>query len=97
MKTKFTEGKWVSIGTRIFSTDEEGKTKQLIAVVRTYLKDRRQHRYNAKLIAAAPELLESLVTILASFESCIAGGNGELEGDKDDIARAVNAIKKATE
>lgn len=52
---------------------------------------------NAKLAAAAPELLESLVKILQNFKSCIAGGNGELETDKEDIAKAEVAIKKATE
>ena len=52
---------------------------------------------NAKLAAAAPELLGSLVKILDNFKSCIAGGNGELETDKEDIAKAEAAIKKATE
>jgi len=52
---------------------------------------------NAKLIAAAPELLESLITILENFRSCIAGGNGELPEDKGNIEKAYRAIKKATE
>ena len=50
----------------------------------------------ANLIAAAPELLESLKTILLNFKSCIDGGNGELETDKEDIKRAEEAIRKAT-
>ena len=45
---------------------------------------------------AAPELLESLKTILSNFKSCIGGGNGELETDKEDIAKAEEAILKAT-
>ena len=55
------------------------------------------NKTNAKLIAAAPELLEALTTILSNFKSCIDGGNGELETDKADIERAELAIKKATE
>lgn len=51
---------------------------------------------DAKLIAAAPEMLESLITILANFKSCIAGGNGELPEDKYNIEKAEAAIKKAT-
>lgn len=53
-------------------------------------------RANAKIMTAAPELLESLVKILRNFKSCIAGGNGEVETDKEDIAKAEAAIKKAT-
>lgn len=42
------------------------------------------------------ELLESLKTILSNFKSCIAGGNGELETDKEDIKIAESIIKTAT-
>ena len=45
---------------------------------------------------AAPELLERLKTILSNFKSCIGGGNGEIETDKADIAKAEEAILKAT-
>ena len=40
---------------------------------------------------AAPELLESLRDVLSRFRSCIAGGNGEIEGDREAIERA-NAL-----
>lgn len=42
------------------------------------------------------ELLESLKTILSNFKSCIDGGNGELETDKEDIKIAESIIKTAT-
>jgi len=40
---------------------------------------------------AAPELLDSLRDVLSRFRSCIAGGNGEIEGDREAIERA-NAL-----
>lgn len=48
------------------------------------------------LADAAPELLASLRDVLARFRSCIADGNGEIEGDQEAIARAFAAIAKAT-
>lgn len=50
---------------------------------------------NARLIAAAPELLEALKDILDRFKSCIAGGNGELDDDAPAIKKANAAIAKA--
>ncbi|HZJ79768.1 MAG TPA: hypothetical protein VFC69_04240 [Dysgonamonadaceae bacterium] len=40
------------------------------------------------------EMLESLKTILSNFKSCISGGNGELETDKEDIRIAEFIITK---
>lgn len=74
--------------------DENGR---MVAIVRPEIPSTDEDYNIAKLIAAAPELLGSLVKILDNFKSCIAGGNGELETDKEDIAKAEAAIKKATE
>jgi hypothetical protein len=51
---------------------------------------------DAHLIAAAPELFSPLAEIWPMFESCIGQGNGELEGDREAIARAKAAIARAT-
>ena len=48
-----------------------------------------------KAMPTQSELLESLEKILVNFKSCIAGGNGELDTDKEDIAKAEELIKKA--
>jgi hypothetical protein len=40
------------------------------------------------------ELVASLKDILSRFESCIGGGNGEIEGDKEAIAVAKEALAK---
>lgn len=91
MEKKFTKGEWKSDGLTIHSGDN--------VICSMYDDDGvfENSEANAKLIKAAPELLESLVNILQNFKSCIAGGNGELETDKEDIERAEAAIKKATE
>ena len=96
MKTKHTPGPWEAI---IYdgAFDQPLITSGHGTIGRLHGMEDRQHEANAKLIAAAPELLGSLVKILDNFKSCIAGGNGELETDKEDIAKAEAAIKKATE
>lgn len=40
------------------------------------------------------ELTTSLKEVTRLFKSCIADGNGELEGDREAIARAEALIKK---
>jgi hypothetical protein len=42
----------------------------------------------AKLAAHSAALKSSLCDILSRFKSCIAQGNGEIEGDKETIAEA---------
>lgn len=49
---------------------------------------------NGRLIAASPELLDSLKDMLSRFRSCIAQGNGEIEGDREAIAKAEAIIAK---
>lgn len=51
---------------------------------------------NAKLIASAPELLESLITLLSDAKQCAAMYGNEWRNDPD-LVRADKAIKKATE
>lgn len=49
---------------------------------------------NARLIAAAPELAASLRDILGRFQSCIAQGNGEIDGDAEAVERARAVLAK---
>lgn len=51
---------------------------------------------NARLIAAAPEILAALEAMLYCFCSCISDGNGELEDDAPAIMKARAALAKAT-
>lgn len=55
-----------------------------------------EHKANARLIAAAPELLEALEDILYRFCDCIAQGNGEMDDDAPAVAKARAALAKAT-
>lgn len=69
MKTKHTKGNWVY---QKYSTDygvysETGNGRD-IALVREYGSDE-EAEANAKLIAAAPELLENLQNMLFAFRS----------------------------
>ena len=41
------------------------------------------------------ELVQSLKDVLSRFRSCIAGGNGEIEGDREAIAQAEALLVKA--
>jgi hypothetical protein len=96
MKTKHTKGEWNAV---IYdgAFDQPLIRCNSTTIARVHGQLNRQHEANAKLIAAAPELLESLVKILDNFKSCIEGGNGQLETDAEDISKAEAVIKKATE
>ena len=95
METKHTPGNWHTTGLEV--RDYKG---MIVAQVYDHNQNnvnREECLANAKLIASAPELLESLKTILSNFKSCISHGNGELDSDKEEIEKAERAIKKATE
>lgn len=63
-----------------------------IAAITTNGNDTIDHRANASLISAAPEMYEALKMVIASVPFADYRGDGELE----DVARAVyNAITKA--
>ena len=47
------------------------------------------------LVEQRDELRKALEDILSRFESCISGGNGELEGDEPAIINAKQAIAKS--
>lgn len=97
MSTKFTHGPWnvvneipgfTMIGGK---TEDDGKIHNAICEVYQPEKNK-QSEANAKLIAAAPELLEALNEALDQLESW----NNESE-DTFTMKRIREAIKKATE
>ena len=93
MKTKHTKGEWEFIAPAIVSTE----TKEEIALIKsmsTGTSRNAESLANAKLIAAAPELLRALNTISEAFWT-----DGETEEEKiSDLQNiATEAIKKATE
>jgi hypothetical protein len=54
------------------------------------------HRHMIEgLVEQRNELRQALEDILSRFESCISGGNGELEGDEPAITHAKQAIAKS--
>jgi hypothetical protein len=106
METKHSPGPWKlglskndnePIMLAIFpQSAKEGERSKIICLISEAEKIHDYDILNAKLIASAPELLESLIKILDNFKSCIEGGNGQLETDAEDIAKAEAVIKKAT-
>jgi hypothetical protein len=58
------------------------------------LNDNQRHMIEG-LVEQRDELRKALEDILSRFESCISGGNGELEGDEPAIIYAKQAIAKS--
>jgi len=94
METKHTKGKWVlSHGANTFPTIGSAELHQPIATIhkienaKTFCEEAEA---NAKLIAAAPELLEALIKLYNSIDSCI-------DLTPELLIECNNAIKKATE
>ena len=105
MEKKFSEGRWELDGDLIFSEKDDvicdvnpiGMTKTV------YRNSSKEAIANAKLIAAAPLLLDALTNILniMNDSECVAGYhlNGDIAkwDEFEEIALAEEAIKKATE
>lgn len=101
-ENKFTPGEWSYFyneeGGYSIGSDMNKDTEQLIGFVipdETYSEksDYIEAEANAKLIAAAPELLEALKNCYVRLRSL--EGKWELTGE-DDQYKAYSAIKKAT-
>jgi len=90
---KHTPGPWRTEDLFVYPTDE---TKTAVADCGRTIYNIEQGRANAKLIAAAPELLEMLKAAKEHLEYCGYGDSYEREcaGNLDD--RIQNAIDKAT-
>lgn len=84
METKHTKGEWHTAtvnGISVWSKDNQ----MICNVLNT---NKNEKEANAKLIAAAPELLETLMSIVTKDGFITTTANKE---------KALNAIKKATE
>jgi hypothetical protein len=107
METKHTKGEWI-INKHSATTVELRGSSRSIASTGGYqtngadsLKAFNENIANAKLIAAAPDLIEALYNLIeyAEFDSHIDNGHqyGLSEETSELITRGLNAIKKATE
>jgi len=103
MKTKHTPGEWVfkewkQEGTDFYHIRSKKEFTDLIATVhrwKGYI-DKREAEANAKLIAAAPDMLDALMVAKAHLEYAIEFGAGA-GGESKAIEIIDRAIKKATE
>lgn len=87
MTGKYTPGPWIASGSTIWKTDADGNEDE-IADAWDHGRGEEQTQANAHLIAAAPDLLEAAISLVANLE----------EGDFISITRidAMNtAIAKA--
>lgn len=90
METKFTKGEWIYDGLRVSTGDN--------VICSMYDDDGifKNEKSNAKLIAAAPELLFALKSLMSGVENlpALSSISGVLE---KQYKQAERAIKKATE
>ena len=98
MKTKFTKGRWLIDGTRDTVCIDIWCNDEVIATCWDDNNNVEELRFNAKLIAAAPDLLHRLNSIVLSVKAHPDYVNGEGGDEWHDIVElAEQTIKKATE
>ena len=98
MEKKFTKGRWLIDGTRDTVCIDIWCNDEVIATCWDDNNNVEELRFNAKLIAAAPDLLHRLNSIVLSVKAHPDYVNGK-EGDEwhDIVELAEQTIKKATE
>ena len=90
MGTKHTPGKWNIVESN--KIDEEAHIQtDLKSICRMWIQMDSQDMANARLIAAAPDLLEALKALVADLKPYM--GQGRMD---DKIRNAIAAIAKAT-
>lgn len=93
METKHTKGEWV-ISKESITYIQTNESIPTVICDFAYAGPRiLEEEANAKLIAAAPDLLEALTTLLKVFQT----DGSDYEDDQKAISKAKQAIKKATE
>ena len=88
MEAKHTKGNWIAKDGQIY-VEETGET---LALITYFDKDNEEKKANARLIAAAPDMLEALKKLLVSMP--VPGRNRK---QAEAELMAIEAIKKATE
>lgn len=83
MEFKGTKGKfnahtevanWYSFENRFFEVTDENN--QIVAFVKDWNGAGEQPKHDARLLAAAPELLEALIELVQSYDKCSIDHNG---------------------
>ena len=108
MENKFTKGNWKTLDKATFDSYQNVWSKALYIDgfnFCMYISGRTEQEVNAnaKLIAAAPDMLEALTNILKIVEDSEGVVGYHLNGDTakwdefDEVTNAIKAIKKATE
>jgi len=94
MKAKHTQGQWENCNSHIFA---ETKTKDGMHNICQLNVKRSEYQANAKLIAAAPELLKVLKEVVDGLKVISAFESSMRSKLAYDIKIGEEAIKKATE
>ena len=89
MKTKHTQGEWMAKEGQIYPC-ETGKT---LAIIPYFDNENEEQQANEKLIAAAPEMLEALQSIVNKFDSVRKSVDADLI---NELSYAICVINKAT-
>jgi hypothetical protein len=92
METKHTQGEWEVENKTSAHGDYFVVKSNTISICNITTRNYEQSEYNAKLIAAAPNLLEALKSALASLLALTGNPTEEWE----EVKQAKDAIKKAT-
>jgi len=87
METKHTQGEWLANEGQIYPAE----TGKILALIPYFDKENKEQEANAKLIAAAPELLDVLNHIIERI-SVVRHNDAFCQALKD---KAINAINKA--
>ena len=93
METKFTNGEWIDLGYRVDVDVADGLSG--ICEMSDWM-NKEEMEANAKLIAAAPELLKSLMRIISDANIMRIGESGDfVKVNINSINDGIKAINKA--
>lgn len=100
METKHTKGEWEASQENMRASKYWWQIRTgMGAVICNTPDNSSESEANAKLIAAAPDLLEALIKLSSEYKfgaDCGDWGNWKAE-EQPEYIQAINAIKKATE
>ena len=98
METKFTKGDWSYLKTGLNETCifSDLDMEHIFKINHNEVEGS-QAEGDSKLISAAPDMFNALVSLLAQVKQFTAGNIGEQDYFRDEISNAKKAIKKATE